>query len=66
MGSNETNVDRAPAHLVDLRAYFIDLYEVTNLQYEEFILDGGYQTEALWSKAGWEFIQRNRIDGLLD
>ncbi len=62
MGSHETNTDRSPAHLIDLKAYFIDLYEVTNHQYEEFILDGGYQTEALWSKAGWEFIQSKSID----
>ena len=62
MGSNERNMDRSPAHLIDLKAYFIDLYEVTNRQYEAFILDDGYQTEALWSKAGWEFIQRNGID----
>ena len=62
MGSNEADVDRSPAHFVYLKGYFIDLYEVTNRQYEGFILNGGYQTEALWSKTGWEFIQRNGID----
>ena len=54
--------DGSPAALIDLPAYFIDVYEVTNREYEEFILADGYQTEALWSKAGWAFIQSNGID----
>ncbi len=54
--------DGSAAALVDLPAYFIDVYEVTNREYEEFILADGYQTESLWSKVGWSFIQSNGID----
>ena len=54
--------DGSAAALIDLPAYFIDMYEVTNREYEEFILADGYQTESLWSKVGWSFIQSNGID----
>ena len=43
-------------------SFYIDQYEVTNSQYEEFILDGGYQNSASWSEAGWQFITENKID----
>ena len=36
MGSNTGNADEAPEHTVDLPAYYIDKYEVTNEQYGKF------------------------------
>lgn len=37
MGSDNRLPDEGPAHRVDLKSYMIDLYEVTNLQYKQFI-----------------------------
>ena len=63
MGANSihTNTNHAPAHRVDLEAFYINKFEVTNAQFEEFILDGGYQNQGLWTAEGWDFIQKNRI-----
>src|SRR5271165_559616 len=37
------------AHTVDVPAFEIDPYKVTNGQFLEFIADGGYETQALWT-----------------
>jgi formylglycine-generating enzyme required for sulfatase activity len=37
MGSDNRLPDEGPAHLVDLKAFMIDQYEVTNLQYKQYI-----------------------------
>ena len=36
------------AHTVDVPAFAIDQYKVTNRQYLEFIAAGGYETRAFW------------------
>lgn len=59
--SEHTNTNHGPAHRVDLEAFYIDKFEVTNAQFEEFILDGGYQNQGLWTVEGWDFIQKNQI-----
>ena len=63
MGTNEsqTPVDQRPAHKLYLDTFFIDKHEVTNAQFEEFILAGGYKKKKYWIEAGWEFIQKNRF-----
>ncbi|MCD6506403.1 SUMF1/EgtB/PvdO family nonheme iron enzyme [Candidatus Poribacteria bacterium] len=48
--------------VIYLDSYYIDIYEVTNQDYEKFILDGGYHRRELWSKEGWEFIKENQIE----
>lgn len=40
------------AHTVNVPAFSIDRYKVTNRQYLEFIAAGGYETRSLWSSAG--------------
>ena len=37
MGSNTRMPDEGPEHVVNLKRYYIDIYEVTNLQYKAFI-----------------------------
>jgi len=37
MGSNDGDDDEKPVHMVDLDAFYIDVYSVTNAQYREFI-----------------------------
>jgi formylglycine-generating enzyme required for sulfatase activity len=41
MGTNERFSDEGPQHIVHLGAYYIDRYEVTNLQYKKFIDETG-------------------------
>ena len=49
------------AHTVDVPAFAIDKYKVTNLQYLAFLDDGGYARREFWSDADWDWRQSNRI-----
>jgi ergothioneine biosynthesis protein EgtB len=42
------------AHTVDVPAFAIDQYKVTNRQYLDFIAAGGYESHALWCADGTE------------
>ncbi|MBK9471826.1 MAG: SUMF1/EgtB/PvdO family nonheme iron enzyme [bacterium] len=53
MGSNSGSSAEQPEHTVTLDAYYIDKYEVTNAEYQQFIDAGGYSTAAFWSTSGW-------------
>ena len=46
-------------HAVDVPAFEIDTYNVTNGDYLRFMGDGGYEHRSLWSNAGWEWIKSN-------
>ena len=41
------------AHIVDVPAFSIDRYEITNHQYLDFIDDGGYHKPGYWSQDAW-------------
>jgi iron(II)-dependent oxidoreductase len=41
---------------VEVPAFAIDAYNVTNHEYLRFVLEGGYRDRSLWSEAGWESI----------
>jgi len=43
------------AHTVEVPAFEIDRYKVTNRQYLEFIAAGGYETRALWNDDDWNW-----------
>ncbi len=47
-----------PAHEVYVPSFYLDIAPVTNAAYAEFIADGGYATERLWSPAGWQHRQQ--------
>jgi gamma-glutamyl hercynylcysteine S-oxide synthase len=47
-----------PAHIVDVQPFYLDTTPVTNAAYLEFIADGGYLDERLWSPAGWRHRQK--------
>ena len=42
-----------PAHEVNLPAFYLDTAPVTNAAYAEFIADGGYDDQRLWTADGW-------------
>jgi rhamnose transport system permease protein len=46
MGSDDTDPNEAPAHVVDLPTFFMDKFEVTNADFTMFVEATGYQTEA--------------------
>jgi ergothioneine biosynthesis protein EgtB len=43
------------AHTVDVPAFAIDRYKVTNRQYLEFMAAGGYETRRFWSDDDWNW-----------
>jgi gamma-glutamyl hercynylcysteine S-oxide synthase len=45
------------AHAIAVPEFEIDAHPVTWAQYVEFVDDGGYDREALWHPAGWQWLQ---------
>jgi gamma-glutamyl hercynylcysteine S-oxide synthase len=43
------------AHMVDVPAFAIDQYKVTNRQYLEFMAAGGYEASRFWSDEDWNW-----------
>jgi iron(II)-dependent oxidoreductase len=52
-----------PAHPVDVAAYFIDRYPVSNGRYREFIDAGGYADPRWWTAEGWAHRQEAALTG---
>lgn len=48
-------------HTVDVPAFAIDQFPVTNQQYLEFITAGGYENSKFWSPEGWAWRTKNNI-----
>jgi formylglycine-generating enzyme required for sulfatase activity len=46
MGYSGGLEDEQPEHEVDLAAFEMDIFEVTNIQFADFVESGGYQTDA--------------------
>jgi formylglycine-generating enzyme required for sulfatase activity len=55
MGSAAGSSNQKPQHTVFLDAYYIDKFEVTNAEFEQFMAAGGYTMQAFWSDAGWSW-----------
>lgn len=48
-------------HTVDVPAFAIDAYKVSNGQFLEFVRKGGYQQPSLWTESDWAWIQAQGI-----
>ncbi|HKR08415.1 MAG TPA: ergothioneine biosynthesis protein EgtB [Gemmatimonadaceae bacterium] len=51
-----------PLHEVDLKPFLIDRLPVTNGRYLEFMNDGGYKREELWSEQGRHWLAETGIE----
>ncbi|MGA8506692.1 MAG: SUMF1/EgtB/PvdO family nonheme iron enzyme [Candidatus Sulfotelmatobacter sp.] len=49
------------AHIVDVPAFSIDRYKVTNRQHLDFVTAGGYETKSLWGEEDWSWISNHGI-----
>jgi len=49
------------AHEIEVDDFYLDKTPVTNRAYLEFVEDGGYEREKLWSPEGWAWIKDKRI-----
>ncbi|HEV7700777.1 MAG TPA: SUMF1/EgtB/PvdO family nonheme iron enzyme, partial [Pyrinomonadaceae bacterium] len=52
-------------HRVYLDEFTIAGNLVTNREYLEFVHDGGYTSPLLWHSDGWDWVQREKVDGPL-
>jgi len=48
-------------HVVDVPAFAIDRYKVTNALYLEFLRAGGYEQRSFWTETGWRWKEHERI-----
>ena len=55
MGTDDTKAtdDQRPARKVNVEAFYIDKHEVTNAEFQAFILADGYNKKEYWTKEGW-------------
>jgi ergothioneine biosynthesis protein EgtB len=49
------------AHSVTVPEFEIDAFNVTNRAFLEFVQEGGYTEQSLWTADGWEWIQSSRV-----
>jgi len=53
----DADADERPAHVLDLPAFRIAMYPLTNDQYRPFLEAGGYDQERWWTPEGWAWRQ---------
>jgi formylglycine-generating enzyme required for sulfatase activity len=51
---------RSDGQTETLEAFVIDVYEVSNAQYGQFIKAAGYTTREFWSEKGWAWLQNTK------
>ncbi|HVP60613.1 MAG TPA: ergothioneine biosynthesis protein EgtB [Myxococcaceae bacterium] len=63
MGSDEAWAydNERPRHRVDVPAFLIDRFPVTNGRFLAFMEDGGYRNRAHWSAEGWAFREGEQL-----
>src|SRR5262245_23629081 len=65
MGLPETDLlaeeHEKPLREVNLSAFWIDVFPVTNARFALFLDAGGYEDERWWGAEGWLWRQRHRV-----
>lgn len=64
MGTNDrarAYDNERPAHPVDVPTFKLDREPVSNAAYLAFMTDAGYSRRALWTDAGWSWLQETRV-----
>jgi ergothioneine biosynthesis protein EgtB len=54
--------NEGPAHRVLLEPFALAGRLVSNGEWEQFVVDGGYRTASLWLSDGWDWVRRKRIE----
>ena len=49
-------------HQVQVPAFEIDVFDVTNAEFMEFVEAGGYRTRELWSDENWRWLQEEKLE----
>ncbi len=52
--------EEGPVRQVTVSSFFMDVFEVANEQYKEFIDAEGYNTRAFWTEEGWNWRQSSK------
>ena len=60
-GSDKDYEWEKPGRKIYLDDFKIGKYPVTNREYKEFIVDGGYKNEEFWTPRGWEWVKEEKI-----
>ncbi|MBW7998082.1 MAG: choice-of-anchor D domain-containing protein [Candidatus Glassbacteria bacterium] len=47
--------EEGPVRQVTMSSFYMDAFEVTNELYQDFVDQGGYNTQAYWSDEGWNW-----------
>ena len=55
--------DEKPRHDVELAAYAIGRYPVTNAEYACFMAAGGYEDERYWTEGGRYWLRGEKVPG---
>ncbi len=53
--------NEGPAHEVIIKPFELERRLVTNMDWEHFIEEGGYEDPRLWLSDGWAWVQREKI-----
>src|SRR3569832_1367160 len=59
-------LDEHPAHQKNLAAFLIDRHEVTNAQYQQFVLASGHAPPMAWASSGYVLNSREQDLAQLD
>jgi ergothioneine biosynthesis protein EgtB len=51
-----------PEHRVQVPAFEIDVFNVTNSEFMEFVEAGGYEKRELWDEEGWEWRAQGNVE----
>jgi formylglycine-generating enzyme required for sulfatase activity len=63
MGNDDQGSDEKPKHQVELPAFLIARFPITNAQYSAFVQDKGYEQQKFWTPAGWAWRQKEKVNG---